>query len=66
MKKTEVGNGQINVITLFMCLGLGIGAVLSLVLKEIIYMVIGMGIGSAIGLVIKIVQNKHKKPDRAE
>lgn len=66
MKKTEVGNGQINVIILFMCLGLGIGAVLSLVFKEIIYMVIGMGIGTAIGLVIKMVQNKYKKPDQAE
>lgn len=66
MKKTGVENGQINTIILFMCLGVGIGAVISLVFKEILYMVIGMGIGTIIGLVLKTVQNKYKKSDQTE
>lgn len=64
MKRTGVGNGQINIVLLLMCLGVGIGAVISLVFNEIMYMVIGMGIGIVIGFGLKIVMNK--KHDQTE
>lgn len=66
MKRTGVGNGQINIVLLFMCLGMGIGAVISLVFHEVMYMTIGMGIGTVIGFFLKIIVNKYKKHDQTE
>ena len=53
MKRNGVGNKKVNVVILIMCIGLGVGAVISLLLDEIMYMVVGEGIGVVIGLFLK-------------
>lgn len=55
MKRNGVGNKKVNEVILFMCIGLGVGAVISLLLDEIIYMLIGEGIGAVIGLFLKFI-----------
>lgn len=60
MKRTGAGNKQIDTIPFFMSLGMGIGAVISLVFHQVMYMAIGWGIGTVIGLLLKLlVVNKN-------
>lgn len=68
MKRTGVGNKQIDTIPFFMGLGMGIGAVISLVFHQVMYMAIGLGIGVLIGLLLKIlvVNKKHDQKDQYE
>jgi hypothetical protein len=44
-----------------MCYGLGLGAIITLILKNVIYLSIGIGVGSLVGLVIAAIKNRFAK-----
>lgn len=67
-RRTGAENKQIYTFPFFMGLGMGIGAIFSLVFDEMMYMSIGWGIGTVIALLLKkfVVNKKQDQKDHSE
>lgn len=61
MKKTLVDDTKINIVLLWMSIGLGIGAIVSLFMNDILFMCIGMLVGVMVGLFVKYILKRKPK-----